>query len=284
MMTDLLPDANRDYRIPPKKENWFSTRPEQLAAIVVGVGFLLRIRSASGTFLNPDEILHFLAANQTSLAAAYRASIGTAHPPLLILVLYGLRNFGSSELLLRLPSVVSGTVFCWIAFRWLTILLGRAAGWIGLIFLTFLPPMVELSAEVRQYALLLCFSTLAACFLERAWIGKRARHMLLSFLFLYLAMVTHFSAFLCAGALGGYSLLRLLREPLARSLRALWAAGQLAGLALFIFLYQTHIAPVSSREFAQQSMQALLSNSYFHWGKSEDHLLLFIFARTFGVF
>ena len=28
-------------------------------------------------------------------------------------------------------------------------------------------------------------------------------------------------------------------------------------------------------------MQVLLANSYFHWGK--DHLLGFVFARTFGV-
>jgi hypothetical protein len=283
-MTQSPPDRNGDASLVSEKEKWFSAYSELVAAAVVGFGFLLRIRAASGTLLNPDEILHFLAANQTSLAAAYRASVGTAHPPLLILVLYVLRSFGTSEFLLRLPSVIAGTVFCWIAFRWLTLLLGQVTGWISLIFLTFLPPMIELSAEVRQYALLLCFSALAAYFLERTWAGQSARHMLLSFLFLYLAMLTHFSASLFAGAVGGYSLLRLVRKPLSKGVLALWIAGQAGALGLFIFLYQTHIAPVSSREFAQQSMQALLSNSYFHWGKSGDHLLLFVFARSFGVF
>ena len=253
-------------------ERWFSGHSALLAAIVFAVGFFLRIKAASGTFLNPDEVLHFLAANQTSLAAAYRASVGTAHPPLLILVLYLLRSFGTSELVLRLPSVIAGTVFCWVAFSWLTSLLGQMAGWIGLIFLTFLPPMIELSAEVRQYALLLCLSALAAYFLERAWARNSAREMLIAFLFLYLAMLTHFSAILFAGTLGGYSALRLVREPLSKGLLALWTTGQAGALVLLIFLYQTHIAPVSSRERAQQSMQALLTNSYFHWGR--DHIAL----------
>jgi hypothetical protein len=272
------PQPGRDFAL----ERWWATHSELLAATALTLGFLLRIRAASGTFLNPDEVLHFLAANQTSLTAAYRASVGTAHPPLLILVLYLLRSFGTSELVLRLPSVIASTVFCWITFRWFTILLGQVAGWIGLILLTFLPPMIELSAEVRQYALLLCFSALAAYFLERAWAGNSAREMLISFLFLYLAMLTHFSAILFAGTLGGYSALRLVREPLSKGLLALWTTGQAGALALLIFLYQTHIAPVSSRERAQQSMQALLTNSYFHWG--HDHLSLFIFARSFGVF
>ncbi len=279
-MTDLPPDAKGTAGLAFEKR--FSGYAELLAATVLAVGFLLRITAASGTFLNPDEALHFLAANQTSLTAAYRASVGTAHPPLLILALYLLRSFGTSELVLRLPSVIAGTVFCWVAFRWLTSLLGQMAGWIGLIFLTFLPPMIELSAEVRQYALLLCLSALAAYFLERAWARNSAREMLISFLFLYLAMLTHFSAILFAGTLAGYSALRLVREPLSKGLLALWAAGQAGALALFIFLYRTHITPVSRRELAQQSMQALLTKSYFHWGR--DHLPLFIFARSFGVF
>jgi hypothetical protein len=273
-----VPQPGRDFAL----ERWRATHSELLAATALTLGFLLRIRAASGTFLNPDEVLHFLAANQTSLAAAYRASVGTAHPPLLILVLYLLRGVGTSELVLRLPSVIAGTVFCWVAFRWLTSLLGQMAGWIGLIFLTFLPPMIELSAEVRQYALLLCLSALTAYVLERAWARNSAREMLISFLFLYLAMLTHFSAILFAGTLGGYSALRLVREPLSKGLLALWTTGQAGALALLIFLYQTHIAPVSSRELAQQSMQALLTNSYFHWGR--DYLPLFIFARSFGVF
>ena len=70
-------------------------------------------------------------------------------------------ELGTSELVLRLPSVIAGTIFCWVFFKWLTRLLGPTAGWVGFILVSFLPPFVELSSEVRQYALLLCF--LIAC-------------------------------------------------------------------------------------------------------------------------
>jgi hypothetical protein len=263
-------------------ENWWVAHSGMLAATVVALGFLLRVRAASGTFLNPDEALHFMAANKASLAAAYRASLDTAHPPLLIVVLNLWRGFGTSELTLRLLSIIAGTVFCWAAFRWLTTILGRTTGWISLIFLTFLPPMIELSAEIRQYALLLCFSALAAYFLERAFAENSVDKMLLSCLFLYLAMLSHFSGILFAGALAGYSLARLIGQRLSGIMLAVWAAGQAAALGLFIFLYWTHIAQLKASEVANRYMQAVMRNSYFHWGS--DHLFLFIFARTFGVF
>jgi hypothetical protein len=263
-------------------EKWWVAHSGLLAASVVAVGFLLRVKAASGTFLNPDEALHFMAANKASLAAAYRASLDTAHPPLLILALNLWRAFGTSELTLRLLSIIAGTVFCWAAFRWLTMILGRTTGWISLIFLTFLPPMIELSAEVRQYALLLCFSALAAYFLERAFAENAVGKMLLSCLFLYLTMLSHFSGILFAGALAGYSLVRLIRQRLSGSLLAVWATGQAAALGLFVFLYRTHIAQLKTSEVASRYMQAVMRNSYFHWGS--DHLLLFIFARSFGVF
>ena len=77
--------------------------------------------------------MHFLgAAYKPSLVEAYRSSLNLAHPPLLILLLNMWRRLGTSELFLRLPSVVAGTIFCWIFFRWLTRLLRpcRGMGWL----------------------------------------------------------------------------------------------------------------------------------------------------------
>ena len=81
------------------------------AALVLLMAFFLRLWKASGTFLNPDEAMHFLAANKSSLTEAYHASLGLAHPPLLILFLHVWKGLGASELVLRLPSVIAGTVF-----------------------------------------------------------------------------------------------------------------------------------------------------------------------------
>src|ERR1700693_2007131 len=78
---------------------------------VLLLAFLVRLWKASGTFLNLDEAMHCLAATKPSLAEAYRAGLGLAHPPLLILLLNVWQRFGTSELFLRLPSVIAGTLF-----------------------------------------------------------------------------------------------------------------------------------------------------------------------------
>src|SRR3984957_8023151 len=149
-------------------ERWLAGHTGTAATVAMLAGFLLRLWAASGTFLNPDEALHFRIANQASLALVYRASLAESHPPLLYWVLHCMRWLGTSEMWLRLPSVIAGTVFCWFLFRWLTLVMGRLSGFIGLLLVALLLPVVRLSAEVRQYALLLMFVAGALYFLERA--------------------------------------------------------------------------------------------------------------------
>jgi len=257
-----------------------SVRENRFAGLVLLLAFLLRLWKASGTFLNLDEAMHFLAANKSSLAEAYQTSLTLAHPPLLILFLHVWRKLGTSELFLRLPSVIAGTIFCWIFFRWLTRLLGPAVGWIGFILVCLLPVFIELSAEVRQYPLLLCFMMAAACMLELALSENSAGKMVGFFIFLYLAMLTHFSSILFAGSVGAYSLWRLVTDRPSRPVVAIWIAGQAGALGLLGFLWFVQISKLKTGAAAQH-MQVLLANSYFHWGK--DHLVGFIFARTFGV-
>ena len=261
-------------------ENQFKANWNPAAGFVLLLAFLLRLWKASGTFLNLDEAMHFLAANKPTLAEAYRTGLTLAHPPLLILFLHEWGKLGRSELFLRLPSVIAGTVFCWIFFRWLTRLLGPTVGWIGFILVALLPVFIELSAELRQYPPLLCFMMAAAYVLELSLAGNSNRKMVASFIFLYLAMLTHFSAILFAGALGAYSLWRLVSDRPPRRIVAIWIAGQAGALGLFVLLYYAQISKLKTGASAQH-MQVLLANSYFHWGK--DHLLGFIFARTFGV-
>ena len=261
-------------------ENQFKSDSDLAAGFALLLAFLFRLWKASGTFLNPDEAMHFLAANKPSLAEAYQASLTLAHPPLLILLLHVWRKFGTSELFLRLPSVIAGTIFCWIFFRWLTRLLGPVVGWGGLILVSLLPVFVELSSEIRQYPLLLCFMMAASYVLEPALDETSAGKMIAFFFFLYLAMLTHFSAILFAGAVGAYSLWRLAAARSSGQMVAIWIAGQAGALGLFVFLYLSQISTLKGGASAQH-MHVLLANSYFHRG--HDHLLEFIFARTFGV-
>jgi hypothetical protein len=56
--------------------------------------------------------------------------------------------------MLRLPCVVEGAVFCWLYYTG-----------VGLPLVTFLPTMIGLSADLRQYPLMRCFRLPAPTFL-----------------------------------------------------------------------------------------------------------------------
>ncbi|MFZ0992878.1 MAG: glycosyltransferase family 39 protein, partial [Candidatus Sulfotelmatobacter sp.] len=256
------------------------------AMTLVGIGLLWRLWLAHATFFNSDEAWHFSMANQASLYLAYKASLTLLHPPLLVLVLYFWRGFGTSNLVLRLPCVIAGTLFCWVFWRWLTVVVGRAAGWVGLILVTFLPPMIDLSADLRQYTFMLLFATSAAYFLERALTGNSVRLMAIATVFLYLSLLSHYSAFLFAAALGPYCILRMFARPPSARVMAVWIAGQAGGLGLGWFLYTTQIAALRKVYPGAQPLHRYadfyLSDYYFHAGR--DRLLLFLYHGSFGVF
>lgn len=175
-------------------ETWLGDHLNALALAVVAAGFAVRVFVASRSYLNPDEAMHYMWINQPSAFIAYKASVGIAHPPLLYLLLYFWHFLGRSELMLRLPSVFVGTALCWMLFQWIGMVLGRTAGLIGVITVTFSPAMIALSAEVREYALLLCCIAAALYFLERAFREESVSQMWYFSFFLYLAILTHYSA------------------------------------------------------------------------------------------
>lgn len=258
-----------------------------LAAItVVVVGLLWRMWLAHATFFNSDEAWHYSISNQDSLLAAYKASLTLAHPPLLVLILYFWRHLGTSDLMLRLPGVLAGSIFCWIFYKWLTGVFGRTVAWVGLIFATFLPPMIALSAELRQYSLMLMFAASAAYFIERALAANSVRMMLLSCACLFLAMLSHYSAFLFAAGLAVYAIVRILSQHTARVVITSWAAGQAAGAGIAWLLYATHISKLGTVYPVAQPLQRFgdfyIGDWYFHAGR--DHLLTFLYRGTFGVF
>ena len=260
--------------------------PNLLAAALVGLGLCWRVWLAQATFFNSDEAWHYSVANQDSLLAAYKANLTLAHPPLMVFVLYFWRHLGTSDVMFRLPGVLAGTVFCWVFYKWLTVLFGRSAGWCGLILAAFLPPMIALSAELRQYSWMLMFAFSAAYFLERALDGNSARMMLLSSVCLYLAMLSHYSAFLLAASLGIYAILRMLSQRPAASVMAIWVTGQAVGVGLAATLYLTQIAKLSAVYPVARPLDRFgdfyLSDWYFHAGR--DRLLPFLYRGTFGVF
>src|SRR5215470_12761484 len=142
--------------------------PNRWMYSLLAIGSLVRLWHATGTYLNPDEALHFFVANKVTWRETYQASLNVSHPPLLIFLLRLWRPVGTSELMLRLPSIIAGTLFCWFAYRWLRMLFDEAVVWVAFTFIIFLPSTIDLSTEIRQYALLLAFAMGSAYFLERS--------------------------------------------------------------------------------------------------------------------
>ena len=269
----------------PRLQGWFGAwsqeqTPDLLVMALLVTGFMLRFALSWYTFLNPDEILHYLLADQPSLGAAYKASLTTAHPPFLILFLYYWRMLGHAEWALRFPAVVAGTAFCWVIFLWLNRVANRFVALTGLLLLLFSPSLIHLSAEIRQYAFLLLFTAAALYFLDRAFAENSVRMMALSFVALDLGLLTHYSAVIFAISIGIYALVRLRRGATARTL-VTWILGQVSALGLCAFLYVTHLSRLKTSGQPLE-IETWLGSSIYHPG--HDHLVLFVLRTTIRLF
>jgi len=266
-------------------DNWLLNHTSLIVALVVAAGFTVRVWAASGTFLNPDEALHFRVANQTSWKLSYQFGLAIAHPPLLIFLLHIWRLIGTSELFLRFPSIILGTAFCWSIFKWLMTLFSRPVALIGVSFAAFLPPMIALSAEVRQYALLLFFSATAAYLLELALRQNSMRKMLFCVFCVYAAILSHYSGVLFAMAVAIYGLLRVLTKPSSRGMLVPWIAGQIGSVVVCAFLYFVQLSKLGANFGGVSPLQDFMGNYYLHnsyfLGRNP---IWFVIARTGGVF
>jgi len=260
-------------------EAWLDARLNHFVFGVIAAAFLLRVYAAGRSFLNPDEALHYIILNQRSALWAYKVSLTNAHPPLIYLLLYYWKFFGRSELWLRFPSVLAGTGVCWAAYKWIGSIFGKAAGVIGLILIAFSPAAIALSAEVRSYALLLFFETAALYFAEAALDEKSVRKMWRFSIFLYLAILSHYSAIFFVLALGIYALARIVQGRLPRDVAAGWAAGQAGALAIYGFLYVTHISKLKT---TISMWEVSFDTVYSHSG--HEHLFTFARERTLDIF
>lgn len=266
---------------PEKGAPAWHRRRSQVLLIFLG-GLLLRLFHAEFRFLNADEALHYLLSIQPSLKLAYRATLTTAHPPLLILLLHYWGVLGRSEVWLRFPSIITGMCFCWVIYRWLKIVASDRAAMFGLSLLLFSPALVYLSAEVRQYGLLLLFSSLSLYFLESGLQLNSSARIACSSLFLVVALSSHYSALLVALALGAYTLARFTTLKLSLGTLAIWVAGQLVAIAFVSLLYFTHIAKLRARGAPAMIAGSYLRRSVYH--AQEEHWFGFVARANLRLF
>jgi len=220
---------------------WLNDHLTYFVLATVAVAFVARVVVASRSYLNPDEAFLYAMFNRPSVFLAYKAGQSLAHPPLFYFLLYYWHLLGRSELMLRLPSVVLGTALSWVTYKWVGSLFGKAASLISLIFSAFCPALIALSAEVRQYVLLLFCVVTSLYFLDRAFQEKSVQKMVYFTAFLYLAILSHYSAFFFVVATGCYCLLRIVDSHLPLKVVTVWAAGQFGAIGIYAFLYVTQM-------------------------------------------
>jgi dolichyl-phosphate-mannose-protein mannosyltransferase len=247
---------------------------------VLVAGFIVRVAIARDRYLVDDEALDYLLINQASVLEAYRASLMQAHPPLYYFLLYYWHFLGSSELMLRFPSVIAGTVMPWFAFLWLK-RLGNATAFLALLLLTFSPAVIGFSTEVRPYAFLLLFLAAALWSLDRAFERNSAGEMLLFGGFLCLALFSQYSAIWAAIAVGIYALVRIFSGELKKSAIFGWIISQACALALLGFLWVTHISKLRGSWMEAAVVNGYLKSEYFRAG---ENVVAFIWRATVGAF
>lgn len=296
----------------PERTAWLPT-----LVLIVGLG--ARLYKAAAYFLNPDEALHLVLTSQPSVKLAYKAALTNAHPPLLVLFLHYWRWFGQSEFVLRLPLVLAGTACCWVAYLWLKQLLGYQPAFVGLLLLAFSPAFIDLSAEIRQYALLLFFISVCLYLAERALREGSVLLMVLFSLSLCGALLIHYSALLFAFTMGIYMSVRFYGmrdwqrstsgpkpqtekggpdrnaeapqrteakndQGRANAMRVfiVWAAGQLVALAIASYFLFAHLIPLRRAGMLVPDYDTYLRKSIFHPG--ERNVIGFVAVQTLRVF
>jgi hypothetical protein len=271
--------------IAPETHPWASARGLLLA--LTGIGLLMRLWWAGTVFLNPDEALHYLLSLQPDLRATYQATLTTAHPPLYILLLHywgrlGSVYSGNSELFRRLPSILAGTGLCWMVYGWLKRIADPTTAFIAFTLLLFSPALVLISVELRQYALLLFFCASALYWLDRSLMENSPAMMLASGLFLWLALLTHYSALLFALTIGAYALLRIRSTKPSARIVATWSGTQLAAIAIIAILFKTHVTKIRARGGPTALADTYLRGSIFH--PADNNIIVFVLKATIRLF
>ena len=266
-------------------EEWLTAHLDGIVLALIAVLFLYHVNRAATVHLNPDEALFYQLAHQHSIPEAYAASNTNAHPPLMVLFLQSWIKLNSSEMFLRLPSIFAYCGFLWFLYRWALLALGSAAGLAAAVIAAFAPPVFNLAVEVRPYTMLLCSMSAAMWATERAFHEKSSPDQSLKWTgtgiaFLYLAILSHYSALYFVSAFGFYCLIRIWQEALSAAAVKLWIAGQIVGVGIYAVLYVTHISHLRNSALEQEAQRGWLRQFYRQRG---DDAIQYLIVNTRGL-
>lgn len=154
------------------------------------------------------------------------------HPPLYYILAHYWRALGSSEVVLRLLSVVFGIVAIWFIYRIGAYLFDRRIGLLASVILAVSPAHIWHSQEARMYAAVVAFSLMATDAWLRVLREGARRHWVAYVMATTLSVYTDYSAFLVLAAqnVATVVLLATRRGPRLGH----WLAAQIAIAGLYL--------------------------------------------------
>jgi hypothetical protein len=211
--------------------------------------------------------------------------LNNAHPPLFFIILFFWTKLGYSELFLRIISVLSGTALIYVGYKWVEKCFGKNPGLVMSLLLAFSTTLIALSQEVRGYSVLILFITCALYYFQMMLDKKAILPLILFSIFIYLAILVHYSASFFWLAIGIYFSYLAFRKELNRKMILVWAIFQLGAIGIYGFLYRTHLSLLSKSAIRQEAIQGWLASSFLniHHVKLKE-IFLYPLARTIEVF
>ena len=142
---------------------WTPTRPSATALAMAGLMVVATVlRTVTGRGLWVDEAISVHQAQLPFGEMLRDMQTTDVHPPFHYALLWGtVRVFGTSELAVRLPSLIAGVLLVPALYWTGKVIYDRRTGWVAATLGVFAPFCVWYSQEARMYAQFILFATLA---------------------------------------------------------------------------------------------------------------------------
>lgn len=177
------------------------TRDWLIILAISTAGFLLRMFQLGKKSISFDEFYSVTIASEKSFGKMITLFTSTeVHPPLYHFLLHFWLTLGKSELILRLPSVVFGTLIVIATYCLGKVLFNKKVGAIAAFITAISPFQVVHSQEVRMYTMVTLLVVLSFIFLLFAMNKGGVRYWIGYVMTIVLAMYTHYYAILILAA------------------------------------------------------------------------------------
>ena len=176
--------------------------------LIVLLGYALRAYAVAAPALRDDEAFSVGFASQAPSKILTALARAEPNPPLYWFLLHGwMQVAGRSEIAVRWPSVLAGTVTVALVCYLGSIMLRRSAAQFAALLAALNPFLVWYAQDARVYALLTVLVLAAVCQTWRAMQRNRLRDWVMAGLWWWLALFAHYFAALPLAAIGAAFLL-----------------------------------------------------------------------------